>query len=603
MASLLAVQKAFLQGGASDSEDNVATAKRRARAQNGRVTNSTLKESKLNTTMPRRASPAQGPTKRKAPPKQQNRQALKDRTNLQAASDTEEVDNFEDDEMDVGGGKPKAKRAKTTTSRKQPTSRAASEPTKSRSTKRAPAAELLGVIPETQPDPNDVSQSIEMDADNMDITTVPTPPAVSRFVQPPRSTSVQPLQPRASARSASAQVGYPPPRERSGSVSDTARERRGGDPESRRKLNDMTQKYENLNLKYQNLQAIGQNNAESNFEKLKRASDQKAKDANDLVASLKRELAELKKSSSSTTSETTGLQKQVTTLKATNDSLTTENTNLKESLQVSQNEGKSLEAKLVAARQQLSNSAATAAPDRPATRNNDLNRSIGPNSADVQKEAKMKENLYADLTGLIIRSVKRKEGEDEYDCIQTGRNGSECCFLVIIVNRITDVFRSSSLPSQHTERCQRHQPQDSLWPQLRRSGVLVRAFARRSQRQGDHGVAARLPDRGSLLPSQPRGEVLYESCGKHDEENYRRRVGWCALWCLVCVCALRWAPRRSLRRTKTGSAKATSTFVMRPCPTKESFGCFLRIPRVSLLQTMCCNANSSYSSRSATSFG
>ena len=37
----------------------------------------------------------------------------------------------------------------------------------------------------------------------------------------------------------------------------------------------------------------------------------------------------------------------------------------------------------------------------------------------------MKENLYSDLTGLIIRNVKRKEGEDEFDCIQTGRNGSK----------------------------------------------------------------------------------------------------------------------------------------------------------------------------------
>jgi hypothetical protein len=37
----------------------------------------------------------------------------------------------------------------------------------------------------------------------------------------------------------------------------------------------------------------------------------------------------------------------------------------------------------------------------------------------------MKENLYADLTGLLIRAVKRKDGEDEYDCIQTGRNGSK----------------------------------------------------------------------------------------------------------------------------------------------------------------------------------
>lgn len=37
----------------------------------------------------------------------------------------------------------------------------------------------------------------------------------------------------------------------------------------------------------------------------------------------------------------------------------------------------------------------------------------------------MKEDLYADLTGLIVRGVKREPDEDVYDCIQTGRNGSK----------------------------------------------------------------------------------------------------------------------------------------------------------------------------------
>ena len=388
--------------------------------------------------MPRRASTAKNTTatKRKAPPKQ-NRQALKDRTNIQNGSDTEEVENFEDEDAN-----PKAKRAKTTAARKPTNARAKNEPVQSKALQRA-----LGVIPETQPDPDneDVSQSIEEGADNMDITTVPTPPRAQKFtqrarstsVQPPlqprasaRATSAQPLQARPSARSASVQPNYPPIRDRSGSASGTERERRGGDPEMRRKLNDLTKKYENLNLKYQNLQEIGQSTAESNFEKLKRASDQKAKDANELIASLKKELVELRKSStsSSSSSETTGLHKQVHSLMTTNTHLTNETTNLKNSLQVSQNEVKSLEAKLVAARQQVSNSASVQENNKPAPASdakNQLSRSVGPNATDAQKEAKMKENLYSDLTGLIIRGVKRKEGEDEYDCIQTGRNGSK----------------------------------------------------------------------------------------------------------------------------------------------------------------------------------
>ena len=43
--------------------------------------------------------------------------------------------------------------------------------------------------------------------------------------------------------------------------------------------------------------------------------------------------------------------------------------------------------------------------------------------------AKLKEDLYADLSGLIIRTVKREEDTDVYDCLQTGRNGSRFFFL------------------------------------------------------------------------------------------------------------------------------------------------------------------------------
>lgn len=37
----------------------------------------------------------------------------------------------------------------------------------------------------------------------------------------------------------------------------------------------------------------------------------------------------------------------------------------------------------------------------------------------------LKEEMYSDLTGLMIHTVKKDENEDIYDCIQTGRNGSK----------------------------------------------------------------------------------------------------------------------------------------------------------------------------------
>ena len=281
----------------------------------------------------------------------------------------------------------------------------------------------------------------------------------------------------------------------------------------RRKMTDMTKKYEDLNMKYQSLQEVGRNEADANFEKLKRAADQKTKDANELIASLKKELAEARKSSNSSSSDTSGMQKQISSLTTSNEKLKTENADIRSSLQAAQNETKSLEAKLVAARQQLSHSASTQEkPSNSATTRNDLSRSVGPNATDAQKEAKMKENLYSDLTGLIIRGVKRKDAEDEYDCIQTGRNGSKSHPSSPTSANPTNLT-SPPLPPNSRQRLQCHQPQDSVWPQLRGVRVRVRAAAGREPGPRSYGAPARLPYRGDLLPKESCCQVLYEGGG------------------------------------------------------------------------------------------
>jgi hypothetical protein len=64
--------------------------------------------------------------------------------------------------------------------------------------------------------------------------------------------------------------------------------------------------------------------------------------------------------------------------------------------------------------------------------------------------AQLKENLYSDLTGLIIRDVKREDGDDVYDCIQTGRNGSKWSQNVSGSELITNYQQlcTSSLPPE-----------------------------------------------------------------------------------------------------------------------------------------------------------
>jgi hypothetical protein len=461
----------------SESEDDLQSAAAISSVENRRIAQNTLAATKFGKVM-RRNSTTKAPIKRKAPATKHSRQALKDRTNYPEGSDDEENDNAGEAEMENEEPKPKVKRARTTAAtKKKAAAQAASEsvddgakPTagakRTRTTKRAASPEPLRIIPETQQDPEqmeDVSHTIE-GADEVEAEPAPMVRQPNGYSSRQRSTSVQPLQPRASARSGSAQPGYPGPRERSGSASGTERERRGGDPELRRKLNEMTRKHENLSLKYENLQEVGEKSAKANFDKLKRATDEKAKTAAELIASLRKEVVEARKATKVDTSESTSLQKQIDALKASNEKLMSENKELKTKTQAAQsdakaaqNDVKSVEAKLVAARAEVTAQEAKAKGAAAA-------RSVPANTTESQKEAKMKENLYSDLTGLIIRNVKRKEGEDEFDCLQTGRNGSKYFPEYLRSQQITDLLHSSTLPPDTR---QRHDDllcaKDSVW--------------------------------------------------------------------------------------------------------------------------------------------
>lgn len=131
----------------------------------------------------------------------------------------------------------------------------------------------------------------------------------------------------------------------------------------------------------------------------------------------------MRKTSSSAVSESARLQSQVASLQTKHEKLIEDGKTTHTTLLEAQNEVKSLTAKLDAARK--SNAAPEKVPGS-AMKSRDLGRSQMGNYPETAKHAVLKEELYRDLTGLIINSVKQKDGEDEYSCIQTGRNGSEC---------------------------------------------------------------------------------------------------------------------------------------------------------------------------------
>ncbi|TVY53927.1 Monopolin complex subunit pcs1 [Lachnellula cervina] len=409
-------------------------------------------------------APARAPTKGK-------RQALADRTNQQNAEDTEEVDEFaqEDEVMQdaeventavaVKQTKPKATQKKAAKGRPKTVKEAsitdysieaseASKPEpKKAGRKKGPAKKEIApepspekVIPETQAPVMDIDN--DTDEEIQQTITKSAPNVRSRSDSRARHPSVQ--------------------RRRAGSASDTERDR--GDPILRRKLGEITKKYENLHIKYQDLKEIGLKESERNFERLKKQSDEKTKISNNLVASLKADLEKqtsfgkdskgLKKKVDTQSDEIASLKTQIAqlntslaevklegkTLLAEKKTLTTENKNLssenkklstensKLSTEVKSMtaENKTLSAKLaanrtVAASVESANTRVTGSAVKP---NGGIRLMGTVEAAQVAQAAQLKEDLYSDLTGLIIRGVKRETEEDIFDCIQTGRNGT-----------------------------------------------------------------------------------------------------------------------------------------------------------------------------------
>ncbi|KAK3323586.1 chromosome segregation protein Csm1/Pcs1-domain-containing protein [Cercophora scortea] len=211
----------------------------------------------------------------------------------------------------------------------------------------------------------------------------------------------------------------------------------GGDPALRRRLGEMTQKYESLELRYRDLREIAVREAESNFEKLKKQSDEKTKTADQLIASLKAELAAQKEIAK----EVPRLKKQLEVSEAKVDGLQARITEMAAAQSEAKTEIKALNMKLSAARNAEA-AAVSKVPGSAMKGTNGSSRMVGNAEAMQQATftAQMKEDLYSDLTGLIVRGVKRGDVEDVYDCIQTGRNGTLHFKLAIGTDSTADNF-------------------------------------------------------------------------------------------------------------------------------------------------------------------
>ncbi|KAG0649182.1 hypothetical protein D0Z07_4206 [Hyphodiscus hymeniophilus] len=336
-------------------------------------------------------------------PAKSKRKALADKTNQQLSEETEEVDEFQIEVTEMGDdldatviaikeNKPRS------VNKKAPSGRGVTK--KRAPTKRAVSTEKSQVVLESQvPEAEMEDTRVEEDIEKL----ITKPIHASR----PRERSHQ-RQPSVHRR-------------RAGSTSDAER----SDPVLRRKLGDLTKKHESLSVKYQDLREIGLREAEQNFERYRKQKEQDKAASEKLIASLKDDAA----ANVSSTKEARDLRKKIQSQTGEISALQTQIAQLRASVAETQSENHTLSAKLAANRSAAADTVGIKAPGTAAKPNGGI-RAMGATDAAAQ----LKENLYSDLTGLIIRSVKQESEDDVFDCIQTGRNGRALHFKLAVTN-------------------------------------------------------------------------------------------------------------------------------------------------------------------------
>ncbi|OTA90286.1 hypothetical protein M434DRAFT_398065 [Hypoxylon sp. CO27-5] len=204
------------------------------------------------------------------------------------------------------------------------------------------------------------------------------------------------------------------------------------EPLMRRRVGDLTRKYESLEAKYRDLREIGVKEAERNYDRLKKQSEERVNTANQLIATLKAQLS----AQTELAKESQRLRKELEASQTKVDQLQSKVNDTSASLSEAKTEIKTLSTKLNAAR---SAEPVVAKVPGSAIKGNSADKRLLANAEAAAQVAQMKEDLYGDLTGLIIRGVKREQnGGDTYDCIQTGRNGTLHFKLAVGSDELTE---------------------------------------------------------------------------------------------------------------------------------------------------------------------
>lgn len=281
----------------SNQENNIAPAKK------GRPKTKAAGAKFTKTKAPaRRVSGGAAIVKKKAVPRKKaagKREPLKEQTNIQHGSDMEDVAGFDTQGSEKGDPIEDPSEVEEKVVKKQPAKRKVAAKGKKK-------AEVEKDHPETEPEPQ--NKVVEKDGEfeytptinrQSKVNAKPAEAAQKKAGRPRASkeipeTQTEPMdldpssQPvdddgipqsvyhQSSNFRATSKTQQPSViRRRAGSASDT--ERTGTDPTIRRKLGDLTKKFDNLEMKYSNLREVGIEEAKTNFERLKVQSEAKTK--------------------------------------------------------------------------------------------------------------------------------------------------------------------------------------------------------------------------------------------------------------------------------------------------------------------------------------
>ncbi|KAF2973344.1 hypothetical protein GQX73_g24 [Xylaria multiplex] len=193
----------------------------------------------------------------------------------------------------------------------------------------------------------------------------------------------------------------------------SASDSEANDPALRRRIGELTRKHEALEAKYRDLREIGVQEAERNFDRLKKQGEERADTDKQLIATLKAQLA----GGIEATKDAEQLRKQL------------------------EDKIKTLSTKLTAAR---STETVNSKVPGSAMKNSHANNRHAVNAAEAATQlAHKKENLYGDLTGLLVCGVKRENDEEVFDCVQTGRHGTLHFKLAIGIDGSSDKFEDA----------------------------------------------------------------------------------------------------------------------------------------------------------------